>query len=163
MRRATAVYAAGRPSSRSERSHWLPCASSALMPAATSNAALGFPAALAAIRMLRRRAGSLMMAATAGPASLARCARTAAPRDTNMSAFRSSWPGIGCNSTMGSPTARNIRTVVNRADHAWGVANGAQVAIAIHRAEPAWRVFQCFYKGGFGKLPPGAERVVNGY
>ena len=60
-------------------------------------------------------------------------------------------------------TPWNVRTVVNRADHAWGVANGAQVAIAIHRAEPAWRVFQCFYEGGFRKLPPGAERVVNGY
>ena len=59
--------------------------------------------------------------------------------------------------------AWNIRTVVNRADHAGRVANGTKVAIAIHRAEPAWRVFQCFYKGGFGKLPPSAERVVNGY
>jgi hypothetical protein len=59
--------------------------------------------------------------------------------------------------------AWNIRTVVNRADYTWGVANGAKVAIAIHRAEPTRRVFQCFYEGGFGELPPSAERVVNGY
>jgi hypothetical protein len=58
---------------------------------------------------------------------------------------------------------RNIRTVVNRADHAGRVANGTKVAIAIHRAEPAWRVFKCLDEGGFGKLPPSAERVVNGY
>jgi hypothetical protein len=59
--------------------------------------------------------------------------------------------------------ARNVRAVVNRADHPGSVANGTKVAIAIHRAEPTWCVFKRFYEGGFGKLPPSAERVVNGY
>jgi hypothetical protein len=58
--------------------------------------------------------------------------------------------------------AWNIRTVINRADHAWSVANGAKVAIAIHRAEPTWCVFKRLDERGFGKLPPSAERVVNG-
>jgi hypothetical protein len=63
------------------------------------------------------------------------------------------WPAI---------TTRNIGAVVNRADYTWGVANGAKVAISIDGAEPTRRVFKCLYENGFRKLPPRAERVVNG-
>ena len=57
---------------------------------------------------------------------------------------------------------RNIGAVVNRADYTWGVATGAKVAISIDGAEPTRRVFKCLYENGFRKLPPRAERVVNG-